>query len=74
LATPTLAAALDSVATARASAARALSSSVAEGTLPPESLKTSSRRARLARDSATVALLCATSARAAASEARERVT
>ena len=42
--------------------------------MPSESLKTSSRRARLARDSVTVAVLCASWAWAAASEARERVT
>ena len=55
----TLARALASAATARSTLARALSNSVADGTLPPDKRATSSKRARFAWASLTVAALCA---------------
>ena len=70
----TLARALASAATARSTAARAVSSSAADGTLPPERRATSSKRARLAWASFTVAWAWASCACDAASAARERST
>ncbi len=61
-------------ASARATAARAASSSAFDGTLPPDSRATSSKRARLACDSFSVAAACATRASAEATVARERST
>jgi len=64
--------ALASSAIARSRVARPLSSSVLEGTLPPDRRATSSNRAKVALASFTVATVCATFARAAASAAVER--
>ncbi len=71
-ASATPARALVSSATARATAARPASSSAAEGTLPPDKRATSSRRARLALASLSVACFWPTAACAEASPARER--
>jgi hypothetical protein len=73
-ASATVALALASPATARSRVARAPSSSVAEGTLPPDRRETSSKRARPARASFTVAAVWASCACADASAARERST
>ncbi|MDT4851372.1 hypothetical protein FQZ97_855510 [compost metagenome] len=63
-----------SLATARSTAAFALSSSVAEGTLPPERRATSSKRASVACASLVVATACASCAWAEARPARDCVT
>ncbi len=66
--------ALASSALARSSVAWPASSSVADGTLPPDRRATSCKRARPAVASLVVATACASRAWAAASDARERST
>jgi hypothetical protein len=70
----TLARALASLASARFRLASAVSISVRDGTLPPDSCATCRNRSSVARASATVACACSTCASAAARFARDRVT
>ena len=66
--------ALASLASARDTAASALSNSLGDGTLPPDSSATRRRRAKLAEDSFTVARICATCASADITAACDLIT